>query len=58
MVILATMLHFKAIYTEPGTTLANFGINHAPGAGSIAQPVDLQFSATNVLHLPPLDGLH
>ena len=32
-------------YIGPGTTCANemnFGMNHAPDAGSIIQPVDLQ----------------
>ena len=32
-------------YTGPGTTLVNemkFRMNHTPGAGLIAQPVDLQ----------------
>ena len=40
-------------YTGPETTWANemdFGKNYAWGAGSIAQPVDLQ---SNVLQLPP-----
>ena len=35
-------------YLESGTTWANemhCGMNHAPGAGSIARPVDLQPSA-------------
>ena len=35
-------------YAVPWTTWANeinFGMNHAPGAGSIAQPVDLQSNA-------------
>ena len=48
------MLHCEGGYTGPGTTWVNkqfwydemnFGMNHAPGAGSIAQAVDMQPSA-------------
>ena len=40
-------------YTGPGTTWANemnFGMNHAPGAGLIARPVDLQSSVLPLCH--------
>ena len=41
-------------YTGPGTTWddneSNCGMDHAPGAGSITKPVDLQ--STTVLWLP------
>ena len=44
---------------RPGKTCANemnFGMKHAPGAGSITQPVDLQSSVIPLdydLHTPP-----
>ena len=43
-------------YTGPEATFAiemNFGMNHAPGTGSIAPPIDLQFGVlyTTVLRL-------
>ena len=40
-------------YTGPGTTLAiemNFVMNHAPGAGSLASPVDQQSSMLPLCH--------
>ena len=43
-------------YTRPVTTWANemnFGRTHAPGAGSIAQPVDLQSSSLLLYHASP-----
>ena len=47
-------------YTAPGTTQAkemNFVMNHAPGAGSIAQPVDRQSSALPLYHGRPLSDI-
>ena len=47
MVLKATILSTLSGYTGPGTTWADdvyFDMNHAPGAGSIARPVDLQSS--------------
>ena len=44
-------------YTGPGTTWANgmyFVMNHVPGAGSPAQPVDQQSSALPLYHGCPL----
>ena len=46
--IIGVLGHAFALYgcPGPGTTWANevnFGMNHAPGVGSIAQPVDLQY---------------
>ena len=44
-------------YTGSGTTRAtvmNFGMNHAPGAGSAVQPVDQQSSAVLQLPLPQI----
>ena len=39
------MLHSKAIlgWGQPRLTEMNFGMKHAPGAGLMALPVDLQF---------------
>ena len=42
-------------YTETETTWANemyYGVNHAPGAGLITRPVDLQSGAIIELLLP------
>ena len=47
------VLAHDSTLVRPGTTLANemnFVMNHAPGAGSIARPVDQQSSA---LWMPP-----
>ena len=41
------------VYTRPGTTWANemnIVVNHAPGAGSIAQPVNYQSSMLPLYH--------
>ena len=41
------VLGYDSAYTGPGTTwdnVMNFGRNHAPGAGSITWPVDIQSS--------------
>ena len=45
------MQHYKALLGGSGMNVANemnFGVNHAPGAGYIARPVDLQFSVISV----------
>ena len=50
--VLVQIQHLKG-YTVPGTTWANqmnFVINHAPGAGSTAHPVDQQSSALPLYH--------
>ena len=41
--VLGQILHCKAIlrWGQPGLNEKQFGMNHAPGAGLIAQPVDL-----------------
>ena len=55
MVFQATILHCKAVLGW-GATWANeinFGMNHAPVAGSIAQPVDQQSSALPLCYDPP-----
>ena len=47
MVFSTKVPHSKALL-ESGTTWTNemnFGMNHAPGAGLIALPVDMQYSA-------------
>ena len=44
-------------YIGLGTAWANkvnFVMNYAPGAGSIAQPVDQQSMVTMVLRMPPI----
>ena len=54
--------HYSAMlgYTGQETTWANemiIGINHAPCAGSIAVPIDLQSKRANtVLRLPPISN--
>ena len=48
---------FYTDYTGPGKTWSNemnFVMNHAPGAGSITQPVDLQSSALPLCYGLPL----
>ena len=55
MVFKAMILYFKAILGrgQPGL-MGLFVINHAPGAGSIARPVDhLVQRATTVPQMPP-----
>ena len=40
---------------DAGSNEMNFGMNHAPVAGSIAPPVDLQSSVLPImLRLPPM----
>ena len=47
-------------YAGSGTTWANdmpFVMNHDPGAGSLARPIDLQSSALPLCHGYPLNGV-
>ena len=57
----ATILQCKVGYTGLGITWANemnFVMDHTPGAGSIATPVDQQSSTLllNYVHLSQLDN--